>query len=245
VPIKGEKKLYTEEERKTLFTEQLPKWERFIYTKAKELISTRVIDRGLYGVEDIQQILRVSLWHAINKYDESENRSLSSWIIGLLKQQCSLLVEKQYNAVPRAEDSSPLFPEPLYYQTEAGEVAREFKDVSSEDRFEEMINGEWLEKLLAAVKPLLKQRKRYHEEEIWTRMLSGMYQSDYEIAEELNINFAKVSAARTKLKLVYCMLTGIPVEKVSKAIDIDILYRQLRHSFQSTRKNSGLSLVSR
>lgn len=223
-----------------LFTEQLPKWEGFIYARAAELLSTRVIDRGLYGVEDIQQTLRIALWQAIEKYDESKHCSLDTWITKLLKQKCSLLVENQYRAVPREVDGTPLYPEALYYKTETGEVEREFEDVAAEARFNALIEKDWFKGFLRAVKPMLKQRKGYHEEQIWRLLLTGKYNTSQEIADELGINFAKVGSFRLKLKLIYCMLNDIPVEKATNVKNRDVLFKRLKRSFKPFTQNAGL-----
>jgi len=230
-------------DKEILFNDQLPKWESFIYSQARRLISTRVIDRGLYGIEDIQQLLRIALWRAIEKYEDNKDCSLTTWIVTLLKQRCSLLVESQYHKVPRNEEGTPLYPEPLYYSTEKGETIKEFEDKATEVAFTDWLDEEWLNGVIGSFKSILEQRKGYHEEQILRALLSGKYETDTAIADALGINFAQVSAFHVKLKMLYCLLNDLPVEKASGAANRHILFQRLKNQFQPYSKNDGLLLV--
>lgn len=84
-----------------LFNEELPKWESTIAQLAFNLLNTRAIDKGLLGVDDVRNMLRMVMWNAIKKYNPDRGTALNVWITNLMRQECSLITQAHYNKVPR------------------------------------------------------------------------------------------------------------------------------------------------
>lgn len=67
-----------------------------------------------------------------------------------------------------------------------------------------------------------------NEKKVFAMILSGRYGTDREIADHLDINFAKVGEVRFKAKIVFALVEGIPISTFSKAQNALTLARRLR-----------------
>lgn len=266
------RKVFTKEDladRRKLFEEILPEWEGIIRSLAFKLLRTRTIDRGLMGVEDIQNQLRATLWTAIDKYQTGRGAELHTWITNLLKQECSLIVEAHYNKVPRGyvtcaicgihrkdlsrhvedvhemsvdeyrelySDSRlegiimPLLPLTVVYDAEApDEEGLDIEDPGAETAFDEVADNEWFRRNTDLIFKVLQKKQSINEKLAFAMILSGRYESDREIAEVLDVNFAKVGEVRMKAKIVFAILEDIPIENFTNAQNAKKIAKRMRH----------------
>jgi len=215
------------EERNQLFEERLPHWEGYIFNLASELRNFRIADKGLFGVEDVQQILRMALWRAISNYDPERGCALDTWIINMLKQQGSLLVQSQFNNIPRNEEAEPLPIESLYVDKGDVSYTREIEDVGSTYAFEQIDEDDEREILYESFRAVLKKRTSWDEHEAFEMIISGRYQTATEISQALNTNFANIHALLLKLRVWYCILHHLPIHNYTSAKEADILWTRL------------------
>jgi hypothetical protein len=227
-------------ERKELFTRLLPEWEGTIAHLALTLLQTRVIDRGLLELSDVQQRLRFTMWRAVAQYKEDYKTKLSTWILKLLKQECSLLVESQYNCVPRDGQGNALFP--LSLSSDLRQQQRDLDsplygkpitDIDIEDKraynaFEEVVEDSWFQERVKQISLILCKRKNLDERQIFSMILSDHYNSDKEIADEVGVNFAKVGEVRAKAKIALALLEGIPIRSFTRAKSAERLASRIR-----------------
>lgn len=241
------RKEFTDEDlsdRRKLFEELLPEWEGIIASLAYGLLSTRTIDRGLVGIEDIQNQLRETLWRAIEKYERGrrgakakKDAELHTWITKLLKQECSLIVEAHYNKVPRDGEGHPMPLQSLrvVYDTDNPdeENVMDVEDPRAEMAFDELADDEWFRKNVSLIFKVLKNKKSINEKLAFAMLLSGRYESDREIAEILDVNFAKVGEVRFKAKLVFALIEGIPIDTFTTAQNAEKMAVRMRHLLRS------------
>jgi len=234
-------------ERQELFTTELPKWEVKIRSMSYQLLNTRTIDRGLLGQEDIENMLRVALVKAIRDFKEGKGMKLSSWILHILKQECSLITENHYNKVPRADDApeeedkeegrkkkkkkeggTPLYLEPLYRNIGGEEVALELEDL---DAFEKMQEYEEQEAFNRDAKLVYKALKPGFERRCYKLLLTENW-SDNTIAKYLGVNFAKVGEVRFKAALAFAVLRNIPIAEFTNAKNAKRIQRRMHLALQ-------------
>lgn len=86
-----------------LFNELLPDWENIIASIAFNLLNSKPIDKGLLEMKDVQNMLRMSMYQAIAKYDPDRGMALNVWITDKLHQDCALLTQAHYHKVPRGK----------------------------------------------------------------------------------------------------------------------------------------------
>jgi len=216
-------------DRAKLFEELLPEWENIIASLAYRLLHTRAIDRGLLEAEDIRNILRLKLWQAIEKYDESRGTKLDSWITGLLRQECSLLTQAHYNKQNRGPDGRVLLHIPLTGTLEDNEgEALDIEDPGALYAFDAVAELEWFRLHTELIFKVLQTKPSLDEKRVFEMLLSGQYESDREIADELEVNFAKVGEVRFKAKLVLAIMEQIPLSTVTKAKNVERVAHRLR-----------------
>lgn len=222
-------------DRRKLFSEVLPEWEGIIASLAYNLLRTRTIDRGLLGVEDIQQELRLVLLQAVEKFEEGtpgrdgKEAQLDTWITKLLRQKCSLIVQEHYNKVPRDAEGTARHPIPLITQVgEDGELVFDIEDPTAEEAFAMIAAEDWFRYNVSLIYSVLEVRDSIDERRTFAMILSSKYSSDREIAEELGLNFAKVGEVRFKAKLIFALLEHIPIESFTRAQNAESLTKRLR-----------------
>lgn len=220
-------------DRKKLFEEQLPQWESIISYLAFNLLQTRTIDRGLMGPKDVQQRLRMALWRAVEQYEEGKGAKLNTWITNILKQECSLLVQAHYHKVPRDKEGNPLHllrlqTVPLW-EDEERDKSIVVEDPAAAAAFDMIAETDWFKRDVRLIFKVLRKKKSIDEKKAFAMILSGKYASDREIADLLEVNFAKVGEVRFKAKLVFALLEGIPIETFTNAQNAEKLAKRLRH----------------
>jgi len=197
-------------DKEQLFQEELPKWEGFIYSNAQNLLPK--LDR-IYGLEDVQQILRVALWRAIEHYEEGKS-ALSTYIIKLLRVECTDLIQKscRKGAVPPSQ-LTPLA------DTDPEDPSTDFSEMDEREFY-----AAFCENARRVCVPFIEKGQTYHERDILT--LLEQEKSAQEIARQMGINHAKVGSFKLKLKIVYCIMKQQPVTSVTRDIKTASLLRQ-------------------
>jgi hypothetical protein len=219
----------TAAERLRLFTEILPKWERRITYVSHLTIQTRTIDIGLLGVEDIENELRMSVWKAVESWDPERGASLSTWIFNAINQGKSLIVESQYHKVPRDENGHPKYPVSIDAEkeidTEGEEVSFQLEDPFAVDKVTEFAEEEWFRDCCKTIKEVLSSN---FEGNVFNMILSGNYDTDQSIADELEVDFAVVSEVRLKAKVAFALLNNIPLEAFTRAKNAEAIAKKLQ-----------------
>lgn len=222
-------------DRRKLFEEELPHWENIIASLAFNLLQTRAIDRGLLGMEDIQNSLRAAMWDAIEKYDIERGTKLNTWITKLLKQKCALITQAHYNKQPRDSEGHVLVLLPLTgsYGNDEEEQFIDVEDPEAQAAFDMVVERQWFSRHTELVRKVLKVGDSLDEQEAFTMILSGEYQSDREIADILKVNFAKVGDVRLKARIVFAILEHIPLRTFTQAHDIEKRAKRIRNILRS------------
>ena len=242
------------EELLVLYNDELPKWERYIYSYAYRLITKykNIID-GSMDVEDICQELRISLWRAVQKYEEIKGSSLSSYIYLLLKRDAVSIIQQQFRAHPKvsAERFYQVIP---FSGLEKDDTIDLLSYVKDPDAIldQTIIDRVWFEKEIGLIDQIMQPRRtthkdkragtsetiEWHERDILKMLLSGKYKSDSEISRELKINFAKVGEIRAIIRAALCILNGWDITELSEDLNLDLLiprtYYKLRKCVGTT-----------
>lgn len=216
-----------------LFDSELPKWERIIASLSHNLIRTRAIDMGLFEAQDVANKLRLKIWDAIRKYDSSREAALNTWITRLLRQECVLIMQAHYNKVPRDAAGNAVTPISIDgFEDTDDEHKYEFllPDKEAEAAFERIFAVPWFRKNTDIIFHALQNKEPggLNEKKVFAMILSGRYGTDREIADHLDVNFAKVGEVRFKAKIVFALVEGIPISTFSKAQNALTLAKRLR-----------------
>ena len=194
------------------YEEILQKWEGFIHKVAHTTVTTKPINITI-GEDDICNMLRISIWKAIEQYDESRGMSLSSWIMQNIIQGRALIVESNYTKYQQQTKTITLIDEE--------NRLLEIEDTITALPDEVLIQLELKNQLMEYSKRLLKER----DYDIACTIIEEKENSDQEIATSLNVDFAIVSDVRLKLKVILCILCDINIVKITSARKAKMLYR--------------------
>lgn len=229
-------------DRRKLFEEELPRWEGIIASLAYKLLTTRAIDRGLLGLDDIQNELRLEMWKAIEKYEEGRGTALNTWITKLLRQRCRLITQAHYNKQPRDAEGRVQIPLPLHRLQEDGQDwFLDIEDPRAEAAFDVPIEQEWFDQNVDLVFKVLEHKKSIDEPRAFQMILSGGYKTDREIGDILGVNFAKVGEVRFKAKVVFALALGIPTDKFTHAKNAEKIAKRLRTRLRPYLKDLHLA----
>ena len=197
------------EEASITFSEELPKWEAFIFREAVEIYHSIPWDQSA-DIEDIKQELRLALWKAIVRWRDGKGSTLSTWIRFILERNGKLLKQWRHRHSAKDKNGTIIVLTPLYQEMKDGVIrALEIEDTTNVE--ENVAETEWLEYNLECAKRVLSKE--------WEReVLAGIIETsrnDSEIAKELAINSAKVGMVRLKMKLTAALLNGWNIEQVT------------------------------
>jgi hypothetical protein len=201
-------------------TEQINKWRGRIYNVA--VTTAQKCTDPLYEVEEIEQRLRIGIWRAMEKFDPTKGMSLESWIFGQINQTAALTVEEQYHhrqdwkgdLVRTLEIDGNIDEDPDGEDSIAG---LQVEDPTAVGRTLSIVGDAEVKRLKREIRQVMKQGR---ELTIYDKIISGEYESDQEIASELEIDFAIVGEVRFKAKVALAILVELPFKLFTKAKNI-------------------------
>jgi len=201
------------ERRRELFTKVLPNWEARIFNVSQLTLQTKVIDTHI-DIDDICNQLRWAVWQAVLSWQEDRGASLSSWIFQKINQEKGLLIEAQYNKLPRDDNGAPLYPIPIDDPDEGDSTKTQIEDSTALDKLLTFIESDWF---YSAMKKIREALPSNFAKEVFNLILSEEYDSDQAIANKLKVDFARVAEVRHRIKIAFAVLTSIPLESFTQA----------------------------
>lgn len=230
-------------ERQLLFEEILPLWEYRIFKVAVATLPK--VDQGLLEVADIQQEIRSAMWEAVCKYDPERGMTITSWIFNIINQASSQIAKLQYHNMPHNEEGHAiqllrLFPD--VHRTGSGVSGSDYEEILDErqadpeatDKVEKNVMQEECVKL---IRPAMNPG---FETEVFDVFIAGY--TGGEIAKAKGATPARVSAVRIKMKVAYALLYGLPLEKASKAKNVDDLVKRVKHKIAFNKRRDEARL---
>ena len=210
------------ERRRQLFLRVLPEWEGRIFNVSNNTLQTRTIDTK-YDVEDICNQLRWAVYQAVLSWREDKGATLSTWIYRAINNERGLFIEKNYNKVQRDEEGNPLYNYSL--DKEVDEMPFQIEDAYSIDSLLSFIDEEWFQDLMIKIRKVLSEG---FNQQVFDMIVSRKYESDADIAKELDVDFARVSEIRLKVKIAFAILNDIPIDSFTNAQNSITIERTLR-----------------
>ena len=210
------------EQRRELFLKVLPEWEGRIFNVSHTTLRTRTIDTK-YDVEDICNQLRWAVYQAVLSWREDKGASLSSWIYRAINNERGLFIESNYNKVQRDTEGNPLYT--YSFDKEVDDVPFQVADTYAIDNLLEFIDDEWFTSIMNKIRNVLSEG---FTQQVFDMILSRKYESDADIAEELEVDFARVSEIRLKIKIAFAILGDIPIESFTTAQNSKTIEKTLR-----------------
>jgi DNA-directed RNA polymerase specialized sigma24 family protein len=221
-----------------LYQDELPKWEKYIYSYAYRLLSKyrAVIDWSV-DIEDITQELRISIWRAVQKYEEIRGSSLSTYIYLLLKNDATTIVQKQYRDHPK-KSKEELYQVIPFSGLEKDDTLNLLSYVKDPDNLidQTIIDQVWFDTELSLIDKIMQPRKsastktgeqvNWHERDVLRMLVSGNYHSNQDVCHQLgNINHAKVNEVQNIIRAALCLLNGWDITEFMGGKNLEALVK--------------------
>jgi len=218
----------------TQVAEAINQWKGRIRNVA--VMTVRKCIDPIYDVDEIEQRLRIAIWRALEKWDPRGGASQSSWIFGQINQAAALTVEEQYhhykdwrgNRVHMLEIDTDLEDDPNGEDIVNG---LQIPDPFAIDKITSIEGREEANRLQKQIRSIMREGR---ELTIYDKLISGEYETDMEIANELEIDFAIVGEVRFKAKITLAILCCIPFEIFTRAKNTRQVAEQVAHTMNFT-----------
>jgi hypothetical protein len=204
------------QQRQKLFLEVLPKWESRIKSVSFQTITAKPLPSYLDS-EDVANRLRLAIWHAVTSWDEEKGMALDSWIFHCIQQGRSLMVEEFYGKIPRTSEGNriPISSIDSMVTVEGDEeVEAQLVDMLAQEQITEFVERESFDEVMVKIRTILPNE--FHQK-VFDMILSGEYDSDQDIADTLEVDFARIGDVRFRMKIAFAVMSDIPISTFTTA----------------------------
>ena len=222
----------TPDELNALVKQKIEQWLPRIFTLAS-LYAYRCND-ALYDFDEITTRLKIETWLAVTSFDPEQRASIDSWIFHRLRQACSLMIEERYVknrdvTMTSTDGSIEIDPEDVPIE------GITLEDLHAKRTVEEIAEHEQVTMLSESIKSVMITS---FEREVFDLILSyDPDLSDQTIADNYDVDFAKVAEVRLKAKVALAILVGIKFETFTLAKNAEAVARRVATALHFSLKD--------